>query len=283
MPAYQLLLLNDESTYLQRILTAYADPDSTHIFIAAHRGGRENDFLDQAPGNSTANILNAVTKGFDIYESDIEVLGDGTLVVFHDNRFDELTNSQVANDLLDDATLAYAKSLRLTYSNDQVSDHQIPTLEEFLSAGKGKIMFKFDLKSGTYSRITDILDTVIATDTAQQVLIRVGMSALDEAKNKGYDTRMLMPRINDMNATASDINNLTANYLLRAISLPNGAQLSAVNAARASALVVEIHESQNPLNLQMSWQQAMTDGYRQIHSFKPLQLINYLKGINRHW
>ncbi len=283
IPVLSLLLFGDEQSHLERVLAEYNNPSSTHIFIAAHRGGKETDFADQAPGNSIANIDNAVSKGFDLYESDIEILGDNTLVIFHDNEFDNLTNSTVIDDLLDDADLAYAKSLRLTYTNGQVSTQQIPTLTEFLNAGKGKIMFKFDLKSGTHSKIQDILDIVINTQTQQQVLIRGGMYVLDQAKNNGYDTMMIMPQLDNANTSVSDINNLIANYSLRAISLPNGAQQAAIDAANAAGIIVETHESQVAGDLQASWQNAIVSGYRQIHSFKPSQLLTYLKSIDRHW
>ena len=283
VPMLSLLLFDEEQTHLQRVLAEYSNPDSRHIFIAAHRGGREFDFVDQSPGNSIANINNALSKGFDIYESDIEILGDQTLVVFHDNKFDDLTDTLAVNDLLDDATLAYAKSLRLTYQNGQVSNQQIPTLEEFLNEGMGKMMFKFDLKSGTFGKILSILDIVVRTNTQQQVLIRGGMYVLDKAKDNGYDTRIIMPRLDDVNTSVAEINNLIDNYSIRAISLPNGASLPVINAATAAGIVVEIHESQNPASLESSWVSAIDNGYRQIHSFKPSQLLAYLKSVNRHW
>lgn len=274
-PIYPLLL--DHETRLSKVIKAYENPNSKHIFIAAHRGGRENDVLDQAPGNSIINIDNAVRKGFDLYESDIELLGDGTLVVFHDNDFGNLTNSNVANDLLENATLAYAKSLRLTYTDGTVSTQQIPTLAEFLSASKGKIMVKFDLKSGTsdVSTLIEILNTAVLTDTVEQVLFRGGENLLNVAANNGFDTKMIMRRY-DAAPSAEDIESLTSNFDIRSISLPNGAPPEVINAANAAGLVVEVHESQDPLLRETSWQGAIASEYRQFHSFKPGLLLDYL-------
>ena len=117
------LLLQESEALLQRGLSAYGS-SSRHVFVVAYRGGRENDRSDMAPGDSLANISNAVEKDFYIYESDIEILSDQTLVVFHDAWFNDLTNC------------------------DSVpgcdSDQTIPTLEKFLRAIKGRIMVKLD-------------------------------------------------------------------------------------------------------------------------------------------
>ena len=266
-----------ELTALEKVLQAYENPASEHIFIAAHRGGRENDIADNAPGNSIANINNAVSNGFDLYESDIEILGDDTLIVFHDDHFNDLTNSTVDNDLLDTRDLDYAKTLFLTFTDGSVSNQRIPTLEEFLIAGKDKIMFKFDLKSGTFggSTLRRIFDTVVATNTVDQVLIRGGQNLLDTAANGGYDTRMIMRRFNTA-PTVAEINAL-ANFDLRAISIPDGASDEVIAAANALELVVEIHESQDAnLPLEDSWENGIAQGVRQFHSFKPSQLKAYL-------
>lgn len=267
----------DEPTPLQQVLDAYENPESNHVFIAAHRGGRENDVVDGVPGNSIANIDNALSNGFDLYESDIEILGDDTLIVFHDDHFNDLTNSTVENDLLDNRDLNYAKSLFLTFTDGSVSNQTIPTLEEFLTAGKDQIMFKFDLKSGTFSGTTlrRIFDIVLATDTVDQVLIRGGQNLLDTASEGGYDTRMIMRRFNS-SPTVADINAL-ANFDLRAISIPNGASDDVIAAAISAGLIVEIHESQGTdQERQDSWRNGIEQGVRQFHSFKPEQLKAYL-------
>lgn len=272
-PIYYLLL---QESRLEKVLRAYSNPGSEHIFIAAHRGGKENDEQDAAPGNSIANIDNAFSIGFDLYESDIEILGDGTLVVFHDNVFDHLSNTSETDDALDNADLAYAKSLFLTYDNGVVSNQRIPTLEEFLNAARDKIMLKFDLKSGTFgtSTLKNIFDTVVSTDTVDQVLIRGGSNLLIVADSNGYDTRMIMRRY-DSAPSVMDINDLVSDYNVRAISIPSGADSAVITAANAHGLVVEIHELTDITNQER--EDAIAAGYRQFHSFKPSLLLDYLK------
>jgi len=286
IPTVNYLLLEDEHkslSTLERVLQVFENPDSSHILVAAHRGGRENDREDNAPGNSIANIDNALSNGFDLYESDIEILGDGTLVVFHDDFFEDLTNSTITDDLLDNATLEYAKSLFLTYVDGSVSEHRIPTLEEFLLAGKDKIMFKFDLKSGTIGggTLRRIFDTVVATDTAQQVLIRGGASLLTTSADGGYDTNMIMRRYNSP-PTIEEIITLTTDYDVRAISIPNGASDDVIDTANQAGLVVEVHELQgtDDATLLADANDNTTQGIRQFHSFKPGVLRAYLEANN---
>jgi len=268
-----------DSTLLEQVLTAYETPSSNHIFIAAHRGGKEFDVAEMAPGNSIANIENALSKRFDLYESDIEILGDGTLVVFHDPTFDNLTNTSIINHTLDDATIGDLNNLFLTYSDDSVSNQKVPTLDQFLTAIKGKLMVKFDLKSGTFgtSTLIKIMQTAVSTGTTEQVLIRGGNNLLSVANNNGFDTRMIMLRY-DTAPSVADINAVANGPPVRAISIPGGATAAIMSAANAAGLVVEVHESQGVSNMQLEldWQAALDNGVRQFHSFKPSLLKAYL-------
>ena len=268
--------VKEEKSPLELVLEAYQDPLSEHIFVAAHRGGKQFDDQEMVPGNSIANIENAVGKGFDLYESDIEILGDDTLIVFHDDHFNNLTNTNVPNDFLDNADIAYAKSLLLTYDNGGVSSERIPTLLEFLTAAKDKIMIKFDLKSGTFgtSTLIEIFDMVETTQTTEQVLIRGGANLLNVADTNGYDTRIIMRRYDSMPSVQA-ITDLVDNYDVRAISIPNGVGPDVLTAANAAGLIVEIHELDEFTDTDR--QNAINDGVRQFHSFKPSTLLEYLE------
>lgn len=282
-PAIWLLVDDENVTRFEQVLDAYTDPNSTHIFIAAHRGGRENDKQDRAPGNSIANITNARNNRFDLYESDIEiVLGDGaeTLIVFHDDVFDFLTNTTKTDDKLDDADLAYTKSLELTYLDGSESGLTIATLEEFLTAAKDQIMVKFDLKSGVFTieRLVSLFNIIQQTGTQKQVLIRGGEFLLTTARDNGFDTQMIMRRYG-AEPSIADVNALADNYNVKAISIPNGASAGLIQAAKAKGLIVEVHESQNVSDQQreIDWQAALDSGVRQFHSFKPTKLKRYLE------
>jgi len=256
LPSIWLLLDDVSGTRFDKVIDAYSDLNSAHVFIAAHRGGKENDREDGSPGNSIVNIANASRNHFDIFESDIEILlrgGQETLVVFHDDVFDFLTNTTQVDDKLDDADITYAKS---------------------------RVMVKFDLKSGVFteSRLIAIFNIIQKTDTQDQVLIRGGNFLLTTAQDNGYDTRTIMRRYNSEPSIA-DINSLTDNFEVKAISIPNGASAALVQAANDKGLIVEVHESQGVSDQQREtdWQAALDVGVRQFHSFKPTLLRTYLE------
>ena len=126
------------------LLRELNDIDSSYVFVAAHRDGRERDWDNRAPENSIANIKKAVRMGFEIYESDLQVTKNGHFIIMHDSTVDRTTNGK---GLVSDLKLSDLKQLRLKYKNKQLSKESVPTLEGFLVNGKGEILFKIDFKA----------------------------------------------------------------------------------------------------------------------------------------
>ncbi len=81
--------------------------------------------------------------GFDVCETDLRRSKDGHLVMMHDATVDRTTNG---TGRVRDLTLAQLKELKLKYTNGNLSDETVPTFEEFLKHGKGRILFKVDYK-----------------------------------------------------------------------------------------------------------------------------------------
>jgi len=138
------------------------------ILIAAHRGGYENDFEDKAPENSIANIQNAINRGFDLYESDVQRTTDGKFIIMHDPTLDRTTNG---NGEVAKMTFDEMKNLNLTYKNGKVSDEKIPLLSDFISKGDGKIIFKIDYKP-ELKYLDDLLQEIKALGLQDRVILR---------------------------------------------------------------------------------------------------------------
>ncbi len=102
----------------------------------AHRGLHSSDF--SVPENSLEAFRRAVERGFAI-EFDVNLLRDGTLVVFHDGDLERMTGKQ--GNLLD---LDYAdiKKLKLLDSNQT-----IPSLGQVLELVGGKVPMLIELKN----------------------------------------------------------------------------------------------------------------------------------------
>lgn len=100
----------------------------------AHRGYHGVN----APENSIPAFKAAIEKGL-IIETDIHILKDGEVVVFHDDDLKRMCGDERN---IEDLTLAEVKKLRL-----KDSDEQIPSFREFLEVVDGKVPFLLELKT----------------------------------------------------------------------------------------------------------------------------------------
>lgn len=108
------------------------------VMITAHRG----DMID-APENTLAAIESAIAKGADYAELDVQMTGDGSLILMHDSSF--LRTAGIDLDVKDasrqDVRRANAAAGMEGYKNEPV-----PFLEEALEAARGRIRLNLELK-----------------------------------------------------------------------------------------------------------------------------------------
>jgi glycerophosphoryl diester phosphodiesterase len=88
----------------------------------AHRGGRTT-----TPESTLLAFQNAITRGMDALEFDVQMTADGELVVIHDDTVDRTTNGTGA---VKDMTLDELRAL------DAGNGEQIPTFEEVIQLAK---------------------------------------------------------------------------------------------------------------------------------------------------
>ncbi|MBL8740768.1 MAG: glycerophosphodiester phosphodiesterase family protein, partial [Myxococcales bacterium] len=118
------------------------DPDCTSRFVVAHRMGSRF-----APENSLAALRASILLGVDIVETDVRMTKDGHAVLLHDGEIDRtLAGTGAVNDL----TLAELQALEMLPNGDPTSGdfscERIPTVEEALALGAGKIVIEFETK-----------------------------------------------------------------------------------------------------------------------------------------
>lgn len=102
--------------------------------LVAHRG-LHNDMI---PENSLIAFQNAVDKGYNI-ELDVQLISDGTVVVFHDATLSRMTGK---NGNLKSLTRADLKTLKLKNSQET-----IPTFEEVLKLVAGRTPMIIEIKN----------------------------------------------------------------------------------------------------------------------------------------
>jgi glycerophosphoryl diester phosphodiesterase len=108
-------------------------------FVSAHRGGPKAG----CPENCIATFENTLEKTFAVMEIDPRYTKDGAIVVHHDPTLDRTTTGE---GLLSDMTLSQLRELRLKDPDGQVTDFQIPTLDEVLEWARGKTILVIDQK-----------------------------------------------------------------------------------------------------------------------------------------
>ena len=127
---------------------AYEDVDDGRVFVVAHRG-----CWAAAPENSVAAIEACVRLGVEAVEIDVQMTGDGALVVFHDTTLKRMTN---AYGYVGDKTLAELREYRLyerdgspaqQFNRPILTNMPIATLEEVFEAARGRLMINLEIKS----------------------------------------------------------------------------------------------------------------------------------------
>lgn len=108
-------------------------------FVSAHRGGPRKGF----PENCIATFENTLKHNPAILEIDPHYTKDGKIVLMHDPTLDRTSNG---TGRVIDYTLAELKKLRLRDTEGNLTNFQIPTLDEALQWAKGKTILVIDAK-----------------------------------------------------------------------------------------------------------------------------------------
>ena len=107
--------------------------------VSGHRGGATVGF----PENCIETFEHTLTQTFAMLEIDPRVTRDGHTIVIHDATLQRTTTGEGR---VADLTLDEIKQLRLRDRDGQVTDFQIPTLDEVIEWARGKTVLVLDQK-----------------------------------------------------------------------------------------------------------------------------------------
>src|SRR5262245_7401036 len=107
--------------------------------VSAHRGGAAAGF----PENCIATFEHTLRHTFAMLEIDPRYAKDGAIVVHHDPSLERTTTGKGP---VADFTVQELKQLRLKDTAGNVTEHQIPTLDEVLEWARGKAILVLDQK-----------------------------------------------------------------------------------------------------------------------------------------
>ena len=151
---------------LYRFLTYH---EKRYPLVSAHRGGPAPGF----PENALETFQNSSRQQPLIIECDVRMTKDSVLVLMHDETLDRTTNG---TGRLAEVDFSAVRKLRLKDPAGEITAYRIPTLEEALQWGAGKVIFTIDVKRGVpYSAVIGAIHrnsaqayTVLITYNADQ-------------------------------------------------------------------------------------------------------------------
>lgn len=111
------------------------------VLVSAHRGGPEPGF----PENCLETFENSLRHGPLVVEFDVKQTGDRHLILMHDDTVDRTTNGEGR---VDEMTLSDLRKLRLRDADGVLTKFRVPTLEEALAWGRGRVILTLDIKRG---------------------------------------------------------------------------------------------------------------------------------------
>ena len=252
-------------------------PSSTSILIAAHRGGYENDKADQAPENSVANIMIGKSKGYDLYETDIQRTKDGHFVIMHDPTIQrETTGTGKTSNM----TLAELEQLHKRFRDGSVSNERVATLEEFLRQGKGITVFKVDLKPGVSKYFKEIMQLVIKQDALNSIIFRVpyhqaNLFAKYKEDGVTYSKSLLMFKVStkeQIDDIKTRFDPLTIQINLNKSEPTNRQTLKLIQYAVSQGLLVQTHAEGKAED----WRKLIDAGVSMFHTNNPSKLKAFL-------
>ncbi|WP_099371833.1 glycerophosphodiester phosphodiesterase family protein [Sphingobacterium sp. 1.A.5] len=143
--------------------------ENSYPLISAHRGGPSDGF----PENAIPTFAEVARKMPAIIECDIAMTKDSVLVLMHDETLDRTTTGKGK---LSKKTYAELQELYLKDNNGQVTPYKIPTLEEALKWGIGRVIYTLDVKrSVPYEKVIESIrnnkaesNSIIITYSANQ-------------------------------------------------------------------------------------------------------------------
>ncbi len=246
------------------------------VLVAAHRGGYANDSANQAPENSIANLKLAIQKGYDIYETDIQRTTDGIFVIMHDATIDRETTGTGA---VSELTLSELKTLNKRYRDGSVSEEPVATLQELLTAGKGKILFKPDLKPGTLEHLHELAALISDLQMTDQVFLRTDFSdadAIADCFQNGCPHVEVMFKTKNTAQVKAVIDRFQPKTIQ--IDLAKGesisaAKVEAIRYAVQQGVLVETHVYNDPAR----WEQLAKLGVRMFHTNDPDRTLKFLR------
>jgi glycerophosphoryl diester phosphodiesterase len=151
--------------------------------ISAHRGGGNYKGYPENCIESFAWLANQMPVTI---ECDISMSKDSVLLMMHDNTY---TRTTTGNGNIVDSSFAYSQTLLLKDNFGNLTQYHIPTLQQVLAWGKGKVTFTLDVKRNVpFEKVV----ALVQQHKAQSYAAIITYNAQDAAKVHQLDKEVMI-------------------------------------------------------------------------------------------
>ncbi|HAL50773.1 MAG TPA: glycerophosphodiester phosphodiesterase, partial [Sphingobacterium sp.] len=195
--------------------------DNRYPLVSLHRGGPASGYPENAIETFSYNAsLQPV-----LVECDVRISKDSALILMHDNTLNRTTTGRGT---VNASTLAELKSLRLLDNNKKITPYRIPTLEEALAWGKGKVIFTLDIKNDVpYEAVIN----AIRKQRAESSVVIITYSANQAAKVHSLASDIMI---------SASVNNIEDLARLNEKDIPDNRLLAFVGTREADPALTKI-------------------------------------------
>jgi glycerophosphoryl diester phosphodiesterase len=158
-----------------------------NVIVSAHRG-----YIEAAPENSLPSVRDAIAKGIDSVEIDVQLTSDGEVVLHHDYTLKRMAGvSRRVSDMTYDELTKLDIGVVAGEQEGDFVPVGIPLLSEVLAEAQGKIKLLIDLKP--YGPAEELAEQVVKLVEQFEMTDAVYIQSFDQATLK--QIRMLNPDI----------------------------------------------------------------------------------------
>lgn len=181
------------------------EDSSYKVWLCAHRANTQKGIANGIPENSLPSIEYAINAGVEMIELDARPTSDGILVLMHDNTIDRTTNGSGA---VGNYTYQQLQQFYLKDAAGNLTGERIPTLEDALKKGKGKVYFNLDIVNKDVA-VATMVSLLKKLDMESEVLLYVSNN-----RNYAYDLKAANGSLllHPMAKAADDITYFASSY-----------------------------------------------------------------------
>lgn len=208
-----------------------------HVVIIAHRGSAAS-----TPENTLSAVRKSAADGADMAEIDVQLSGDGVVVLWHDNDAMRISGKPLVISTTDLDTLKMLDAG--SWFTPEFGDERIATLEEAIQAAKaGNIGLLVELKSYANDK-EQLVEAVVRLLQQHEFSEQASIMSLNYE-----EVRILRQRYPEieagyvLSAALGDLTRLDENFLILSKNLATDSMISALHAQDKKVFVWTIDDS----------------------------------------